>query len=86
MRHHFTDAEFSGAPLVKSTDFAYQVDPNTHLSFLTAVSVTGYRKGADGSYLSSTMPSVFNNKGKPVRQNESFFAGTQGLNSKSLSL
>ncbi len=58
MLHHFTEGELNGTPLVKSTDFAYRVDPNTQLSFLTAVSVSGYRKGADNRYVSANMPPV----------------------------
>ena len=58
MLHHFTEVDLAGAPLVKSTDFAYQVDPNTQLSFLSAVSVTGYRKGDDDRYVSASMPPV----------------------------
>jgi YD repeat-containing protein len=58
MLHHFDEGELAGAPLVKSTNFSYQVDLNTHLSFLTSVSVVGHRKGDDGHYLSAGMPPV----------------------------
>ncbi|MCK4790245.1 MAG: hypothetical protein KAV87_41290 [Desulfobacteraceae bacterium] len=58
MLHHFNEGELTGAPLVKSTDFSYQDDSNTQLSFLTAATVTGYRKGSDGHYISAAMPPV----------------------------
>ena len=58
MLHHFNEGELTGAPLVKSTDFSCQVDPNTQLSLLTAATVTGYRKGSDGHYISAAMPPV----------------------------
>ncbi|MEZ5477858.1 MAG: SpvB/TcaC N-terminal domain-containing protein [Thiolinea sp.] len=44
MRHHFNEGELAGAPLVKSTDFHYEVNPRTQLSFLKSASVSGYRK------------------------------------------
>jgi len=56
MFHHF--AELGGPTLVRSTDFDYRNDPDTLLSFLTAVAVTGYRKDAAGSYQSAGMPPV----------------------------
>ncbi len=55
MLHHFV--ELSGAPLVRSTDFEYDLNPDTKLSLLTVAKVTGYK--ADGNtYRSSTMPPV----------------------------
>jgi hypothetical protein len=56
MFHHF--AELGGPTLVRSTDFDYRNDPDTLLSFLTTVTVTGYRKDAAGSYQSAGMPPV----------------------------
>ena len=56
MFHHF--AELGGPTLVRSTDFDYRTDPDTLLSLLTAVTVTGHRKDAAGIYKSASMPSV----------------------------
>src|SRR5262249_11042941 len=56
MFHHF--AELGGPTLVRSTDFDYRSDPDTLLSLLTAVTVTGYRKDASGAYKSASMPPV----------------------------
>ena len=56
MFHHF--AELGGPTLVRSTDFDYRNDPDTLLSFLTAVTVTGYQKDAAGIYQSAGMPPV----------------------------
>ncbi len=61
MLHHFAEGELTGAPLVKSTDFAFDVETHTKLSLLTAVTVTGYRKtGQPGAaqYRTATLPSV----------------------------
>jgi RHS repeat-associated protein len=58
MLHHFNEGELAGAPLVKTTDFSYDSDPATKLSFLTAVKVIGYRKGHDDSYVSAEMPPI----------------------------
>ncbi len=55
MLHHFV--ELSGAPLVRSTDFEYDINPDTKLSHLTEAKVTGY-KAEGNSYRSSTMPPV----------------------------
>ena len=55
MLHHFQ--ELNGAPLVRSTDFEYDVNPETRLSILKTVQVSGYRKQGE-SYLSSAMPPV----------------------------
>ena len=48
MFHHF--AELGGPTLVRSTDFDYRNDPDTLLSFLAAVTVTGYQRDAAGAY------------------------------------
>jgi RHS repeat-associated protein len=55
MFHHF--AELGGATLVRSTDFTYNTDPHTRLSFLSAVQATGYRKSR-GQYLVASLPPV----------------------------
>lgn len=55
MLHHFI--ELAGAPLVRSTDFEYNLNPETQLSLLTKARVTGY-KAEGNSYLSSAMPPV----------------------------
>ena len=55
MLHHFQ--ELNGAPLVRSTDFEYDVNQETLLSILKEAQVRGYRKEGE-SYLSSTMPPV----------------------------
>ena len=49
MLHHFKEGELDGAPLVKSTDFAYTVNPETRLSFLTSVTVCGISQGPQRS-------------------------------------
>jgi hypothetical protein len=56
MFHHF--AELGSPTLVRSTDFDYRADPDTALSFLTAVTVTSYQKDATGAYKSASMPPV----------------------------
>ena len=56
MFHHF--AELGSPTLVRSTDFEYRNDPNTLLSFLSAVTVTSYRKDAAGNYIPANMPPV----------------------------
>jgi len=56
MFHHF--AELSGPTLVRSTNFEYRNDPDTLLSFLTTVTVTGYKKESSGTYRSAPMPPV----------------------------
>jgi len=56
MFHHF--AELDSPTLVRSTDFDYRTDPDTRLSFLAAVTVTGYRRDANGIYHSASMPPV----------------------------
>jgi RHS repeat-associated protein len=56
MFHHF--AELGSPTLVRSTDFEYYIDADTLLSFLTAVTVTGYQKDAAGNYKSAGMPPV----------------------------
>src|SRR5262249_31838486 len=53
---HF--AELSGPTLVKSTDFEYQIDPDTRLSLLTAATVTSYDLDSSGIYRSSSLPPV----------------------------
>ena len=44
MLHHFKEGELIGAPLVKSTDFQYENNRDTKLSFLSGIRVQGYRK------------------------------------------
>ena len=56
MFHHF--AELGQPTIVRSTDFEYQIDPDTLLSFLTAVTVTGYQRDSLGDYKSGSMPPV----------------------------
>ena len=56
MFHHF--AELGAPTLVRSTDFDYHIDPDTLVSFLSAVTVTGYRKDQAGAYKSASMPPV----------------------------
>ena len=56
MFHHF--AELGSPTLVRSTDFEYRNDPETLLSFLTAVTVTGYQRDASSDYKSDRMPPV----------------------------
>jgi hypothetical protein len=65
MFHHFSELidEESGkqeaTTLVKSTNFEYQEDPHTLVSFLKSVSHTGYRWDAqDGEYKVASMPPV----------------------------
>lgn len=55
MLHHFE--ELGGAPLIRSTDFAYDLNPDAGISLLRAVQVKGYRKEGD-NYRSSSMPPV----------------------------
>lgn len=54
MIHHF--AELGGPTLVRSTDFTYRVDPDTRLSLLTEVTVTGHERQVDHSYRSISLP------------------------------
>ncbi len=56
MFHHF--AELGGPTLVRSTDLEYRNDPDTLLSFLTAIKVTGYRRDSMLSYQVAAMPPV----------------------------
>ena len=56
MFHHF--AELGGPTLVRSTDFEYHNDPDTLVSFLTAVTVNGHQRDASGTYKSAGMPPV----------------------------
>ncbi|MCB0637870.1 MAG: hypothetical protein KDC54_14680, partial [Lewinella sp.] len=60
MRHHFNEGEVSGAPLVKSTNFQYTINPDTQLSFLTSATVSGYRKNPSNPnrYLKRGLPPV----------------------------
>ena len=60
MRHHFKEGELDGAPLVKSTDFQYTVNPETQLSFLSSATVSGYRKDPSNPdrYLKRDLPPV----------------------------
>ena len=57
MLHHFDEGELAGAPLVRSTDFTYEVDQSTRLSFLSEVTVMGYRRVGD-AYTAADMPPV----------------------------
>ena len=56
MFHHF--AELGSPTLVRSTDFEYTDDPDTLLSFLTGVTVSGYQRDAAGNLKSDRMPPV----------------------------
>ncbi len=56
MFHHFT--ELGSPTLVRSTDFEYSNDAHTLLSFLTAVTVTGYQRDSSGNYKTERMPPV----------------------------
>ena len=56
MFHHF--AELGSPTLVRSTDFEYRNDPDTLLSLLVGVTVTGYQRDASGTYKSAGMPPV----------------------------
>jgi len=60
MRHHFNEDELVGAPLVKSTDFQYTINPDTKLLFLSSATVSGYRRDPnDGQqYLKRNLPPV----------------------------
>ena len=60
MLHHFNEGELVDAPLVKSTDFDYNLNPDTKLTFLASATVQGYRKDPDDAtrYLSRGMPPV----------------------------
>ena len=60
MLHHFNEGELIGAPLVKSTDFGYSINPDTQLSMLTSVTVRGYRKDPNNpqQYLVGDLPPV----------------------------
>ena len=60
MLHHFREGEVEQAPLVKSTDFSYDDDPGTELSFLAEAKLAGYRKDPanPSQYLTRDMPPV----------------------------
>ena len=60
MLHHFYEPGVSGAPLVKSTDFTYVVETHSRLSFLSSVTVWGYRRDPDDAkkYLERSLPPV----------------------------
>ena len=53
-----TSPSSDGPTLVRSTDLAYHDDPATLLSFLTSVTVTGYRREGPASYTSASLPPV----------------------------
>jgi len=57
MLHHFK--ELDGAPLAKSTDFAYESNADTKLSFLVSVKTTGYRKEGISYRTAHTPPVTF---------------------------
>jgi len=56
MFHHF--AELGGPTLVRSTDLAYRLDPETQMSLLASAAVTGYRRTTDGTYHAATIPAT----------------------------
>jgi len=56
MYHHI--AELNSPTLVRSTDLAYHDDEATGLSFLSSVTVTGYRREDSGGYAAASMPPV----------------------------
>src|SRR5205085_4457364 len=55
MYHHAT--ELGGAIRVKSTDFGYDANPDTLISFLTSVTLTGYRR-VNTEYQAVSLPPV----------------------------
>lgn len=55
MFHHFR--ELGGPTLVKSTDFHYETNRDTLVSFMVSATVTGYRREGAG-YRSANMPPV----------------------------
>jgi RHS repeat-associated protein len=55
MYHHAT--ELGGAIRVKSTDFGYDTNPDTLISFLTSVTLTGYRR-VNAEYQAASLPPV----------------------------
>jgi RHS repeat-associated protein len=55
MFHHFR--ELGGPTLVKSTEFHYETNRDTLVSFLTAATLKGYRREGE-SYRSASMPPV----------------------------
>ena len=60
MLHHFHEGEVDGAPLVRSTDLAYTIDPDTRTSLLASVTSCGYRRDpeAPDRYLERRLPPV----------------------------
>lgn len=57
MFHHF--APLGGPTLVRSNDLTYRTDPETRLSLLSSVTVTGYDRSAeDGGYRAASLPAV----------------------------
>jgi Salmonella virulence plasmid 65kDa B protein/FG-GAP-like repeat len=60
MLHHFKEGEIDGAPLVKSTEFDYEINFDTQLSQLKSVTVLGYRQDPNNpeGYLERDMPPV----------------------------
>jgi len=68
MHHHFKEGELEGAPLVKSTDFQYTINPDTQLSMLSAATVSGYRKDPNNQqqYLKLALPPVTFAKCQPT--------------------
>lgn len=55
MYHHA--AELGGAIRIKSTNFAYDSNPDTLISFLASVTLTGYR-WVNGAYQTASLPPV----------------------------
>ena len=54
MFHHF--AELGAPTLVRSSDFEYHTDPDTHVSLLSSVTSTAYDRDANGEYISANIP------------------------------
>jgi hypothetical protein len=78
MFHHFS--ELGGATRVKSTDFAYSVDPNTQIAFLASVTATSYRREGSGYRTASLPPVTFQySQFKPHEQRYQSVAVDGGL-------
>jgi RHS repeat-associated protein len=60
MLHHFKEGDLIGAPMVKSTSFAYDTDPHAGFSVLKGVTVWGHQKDPSdqNTYRSRAMPPV----------------------------
>jgi len=73
MFHHFPDEEGIGADcLVRSTDFTYSYEENPSdasnpiYSFLLSIKQVGYKRTADGSYLSKSLPPIEFEYSQPI--------------------